>query len=153
MKDNNTDIFDRIMSMRILSPFRNFYIKQKSKLLYLFFGALTTFVSIGVFILCNSILYLDVLFANILSWICAVLFAYVTNRRWVFESKSANVGKEIVSFFVGRLFTLAIEEIVLVIFVNILFCNATLIKCFAQVVVLVLNYVVSKLFVFKEKLR
>ena len=132
---------------------REFYQKHKSVILYIFFGGLTTVVSIGSFVVFDSLLHLDPLIANLLSWVCAVSFAYVTNRTWVFSSKAtgAAVPKEIASFVAGRLFTLGLEEVMILVFVTWLNFNSTLIKFLAQFVVLVLNYVISKLFVFRNK--
>ena len=92
--------------------------------------------------------------ANIASWILAVAFAYVTNRTWVFESstdRGSNLIKEITGFVGGRIATLVIEELILFIFITGLEMNSILIKIVAQVVVIALNYVISKLVVFKPK--
>ena len=146
------DIFDRIMELPGLRIFNNFYTKYKSLLLYLFFGGLTTVISIASFILFDQ-LGLHELLSNILSWILAVLFAYVTNRVWVFGSKAKGkeIGEEMLSFFSGRLLTLGLEEAMLLFFVTLLSFNGTLIKCLGQVVVLILNYLISKLLVFRTK--
>ena len=147
------DIFDRIMMLPGLRNFFNLYKKHKSVLLYIFFGGLTTVVSIGSFVLCDSVLRIHPLLANLISWVCAVSFAYVTNRVWVFDSqaKGAAIVKEILAFFGGRLLTLGLEEALLLVFVTWLQFNSTVIKLIAQIVVLVLNYVISKLLVFRKK--
>lgn len=152
MKSDNLDIFDKIMGLPVLRVFRKPYNQHKSVLLYLFFGGLTTVISIGTFIIFDSYLKMDVLVANLLSWVCAVSFAYVTNRVWVFSSRATGkaMGQEILSFVGGRLATLGFEELVLWVFVSLLDFNSTLIKILAQVGVLILNYVISKLFVFKK---
>ena len=152
MKNDNLDIFDRIMGLPVLRRFQAPYSKIKSVLLYLFFGGLTTVVSIGTFIAFDSHLGMDVLIANLLSWICAVSFAYVTNRIWVFSSHATGkaMGQEILSFVGGRLATLGFEELVLWIFVSLLDFHSTIVKILAQAGVLILNYVISKIFVFKH---
>lgn len=146
------DIFDRIMQLPGLRIFNGFYTRNKSVLMYLFFGGLTTLISIVVFMFFDSYIKLNVLTANIISWICAVSFAYGTNRRWVFNSTAAGHGllKEMLSFFAGRLATLGLEEALLFIFVSLLHFNSTLVKIIAQLVVLISNYIISKLFVFKN---
>lgn len=129
-------------------------IKYKEVLLYLIFGGLTTVVSLVSFWVCTYPLHINVLISNVISWICAVSFAYVTNAKWVFEAKPASAGealKQCVSFFAGRLATLGVEEAILFVFVTLLHGNEMLVKVIAQIVVVVLNYVVSKLFVFKKK--
>ena len=97
---------------------------------------------------------LDALIANVISWIFAVLFAFFTNRRWVFDGKSEDakgLWAQMVSFFGGRLFTLAVEEAILAVFVTWLGFDGVIVKVVAQVVVIVLNYFISKFWVFKKK--
>lgn len=148
------DIFDRIMSLKIFSFINPFYKKHKEALLYLFFGVLTTVINIVIFYLFTDIIELDELIANIIAWIIAVLFAYVTNRTWVFSPHCATKGdviKEIVSFYGGRVFTLLLEEGMLFVFIKLLTLNAIAVKIVAQVVIIVLNYIISKIFVFRKK--
>ena len=148
------DIFDKIMSLPILRVFEGFYKKNKSVLLYLFFGALTTAVSIATFFVCGTVAGINVHIANTISWIAAVTFAFVTNRIWVFDAKT-NSKREFFSqardFYVGRLATYFVEELILLLFVNGLELNQDIIKIIAQVVILVLNYVISRFFVFRKK--
>ena len=82
------DIFDRIFSLKLLSPFHPLYRKYKEPLLYLFFGGLTFFLSIGLYWLFTYPLRLTPLVANALSWIICVAFAYVTSRTRVFKEKA-----------------------------------------------------------------
>ena len=148
------DIFDRLMRLPVLRIFEPFYRKHKEVLLYLLFGGLTTLVSILSFALFAEGLGMNVLWANVLSWILAVSFAYVTNRTWVFADKAdtgAGILREIVSFFGGRIATLLVEEAILYIFITKLALPAMPVKIAAQVIVIVLNYVISKLFVFRKK--
>lgn len=130
------------------------YKKHKEVILYLFFGGLTTVVSIVTFWLFCRPLGMDPLLGNIFSWILAVLFAYFTNARWVFESRPAGLGqrlREMGSFFAGRLATLGVEEALLFVFVKRLGVNEMLVKIIATAAVIVLNYVISKLFVFRKR--
>ncbi len=145
------DIFDKIMSLPVLRRFYKPYEKHKEVLLYLFFGGLATVVSIGTFLLFD--LVVDVLVANVLSWVITVGFAYWTNRTWVFRSqvRGRGIWKEMLTFYTGRLLTLGIEEMILLVFVTVLAWNAALIKIAAQIVVLVGNYIISKLLIFRKK--
>ena len=125
-------------------------LKYKEVLLYLIFGGLTTVVSLVTFWLAGHPLGLNTLIANVISWICAVTFAYFTNAKWVFEAQPESRGewlRQFVSFYAGRLATLGVEELLLFVFVTLLHCNDMLIK----VVVVVLNYVISKLLIFRKK--
>ena len=127
---------------------------NKDILLYLFFGGLTTVISIGSYAFFDVSMHMDPMVANIFSWILAVLFAYVTNRIWVFENTAKDVKgiiQEMISFFGGRVATLLMEEAVLYVGIKILFMNSIIVKVFAQVLVVIANYIISKLFVFKNE--
>ncbi len=133
----------------------SWYNKYKEGLLYLFFGGCTTLVNlISKWILLLTIIdsknAVQLQVAIIISWIISVLFAYVTNRKFVFESKSSNVFKEITSFFGSRVITLVLEMIIMYIFVTLLNFNVYVFTIISQILVIVLNYVFSKLFVFKK---
>lgn len=148
------DIFDKIMELSVLRIFNPFYTKYKEILLYLFFGGLSFIVSISSFAIANVTLGLNEHIANLISWVLAVTFAYVTNRKWVFDSTVTNAKeliKEIVDFYGGRVLTLIIEELVLFVFITKLHFSSVVVKVIAQIVVIILNYVLSKLFVFKDK--
>jgi putative flippase GtrA len=125
------------------------YKKNKEVINYIIVGGLTTLVSIvsywGFRFLIKNYIIL-----SIISWILAVTFAYVTNRKFVFESKSKKIIEEVTKFFTYRLVTLGLEVGLMALFVSVIGMNDMLSKVILQVVVLVLNYVFSKLFIFKE---
>lgn len=127
--------------------------KHREMILYVFFGCFTTVVSIGSFILFEKILHIHELIANVLSWIFAVGFAYITNRRWVFRSntKGRALWAEACSFYSGRLLTLGFEEGFLLVFATWLSFNSTAVKLIAQVAVLIGNYILSKYLIFRKK--
>ena len=148
------DIFDKIMSLPVLRVFYPFYKKHKQVLLYLFFGALTTVISIAVFSLLNIFLGVNEHIANLASWVLAVLFAFLTNRTMVFEAETKTSGDfliQIVKFYAGRVATLLVEELIIFVFITTLKFDSFTIKMAAQVILIVLNYIISKLFVFKNK--
>ena len=89
--------------------------------------------------------------ANIISWILSVIFAYITNRVFVFKSKNKNKIKEATSFVGARIISLIMDMIVMFIIVSLLHFNDKIGKLVSQVVVTIANYVLSKLFVFKKK--
>lgn len=151
--EEKRDIFDKIMALPGFNIFEDFYKKYKEALLYVFFGGLTTLISIVSYSYCDVALGINPLIANVISWILAVSFAYVTNKIWVFDSKTHGVGelcKEAFNFAAGRLLTLGIEELILFIFITKLHLNSIVVKIAAQFIVLVLNYVISKLIVFRN---
>ena len=151
---NKKDIFDRLFELPILNMLEPFYKKNKEILLYLFFGGLAFIVSIATYAFFNVICGLNELVANVISWIITVTFAFLTNRIWVFDSPVDTVKdffSQLVNFFGGRIVRLVIEEAILLIFITWLDMNSMLIKVIAQVVVIVLNYVISKLWIFRKK--
>ena len=152
--ETKKDIFDRVMHRTLFRRWEPLYLKYKEPLLYLFFGGLSFLVSIGSFSLFVYSFHTGELLGNVWSWVCAVLFAYITNRTWVFENKAREkkgIFREIYLFFSGRLFTLLIEEVIIYLFITRLGYNAILVKTAAQVVVIVLNYIISKALVFRKK--
>lgn len=160
MAKKEKDIFDRIMSWGFLKIFEPFYKKNKEMLMYLFFGVLTTVVSFltagiskWIFESAGCGKGFVSISSSVISWICAVTFAYITNRIWVFTS-NAETKKDILgeaaSFYGGRLFTLLVETVMMWIGYSLLSINYWVTKIIANVVVLILNYIISKIFVFKE---
>lgn len=118
--------------------------------LYVVFGAFTFFVNIITYFLFESVLGINYLISNILAWFFSVLFAYITNRIWVFESKSPDILKEASLFFGGRIFSGAVDTALMYLFIDILVIGDLASKIIVQIVVIILNYVFSKLIVFKD---
>ena len=128
--------------------------KYKSMIAYLFFGACTTLVDVAVYYLCYRILEFKNIPSVILSWICAVIFAFITNKLFVFESRSFAASvllREAVSFFGCRLLTGLLDIAVMYVAVDLMDWNATAWKLISNVLVIILNYVASKLIVFQKK--
>ncbi|MBR3554956.1 MAG: GtrA family protein [Oscillospiraceae bacterium] len=141
------------MALRWLRPLRPFYEKFKEPLLYLFFGGLTTLLSIFLYWLFAHPLGLPPLVANVISWVLCVAFAYVTNRSWVFRNKARGakgILREAASFTAGRLATLGLEELILWLGIAVLGVGDLAVKIAAQVLTIVGNYVISKFLVFKK---
>ncbi len=91
--------------------------------------------------------------STVFSWVCAVTFAYLTNRVWVFESTAtgaAAIAKEAAAFFGGRVFTLLAETLIMWAGTAVLSLDYWWTKIAANVVVLILNYIISKLLVFRK---
>ena len=132
------------------------YLKYKEVINYLIFGVLTTVVSLAVYYICvftflNPENAIQLQIANILSWIAGVAFAYFTNRKYVFESKENNKLKEAGKFVLARLVTLVMDMIIMWLGVTVLHLNDKIIKLISQVVIIVSNYIFSKVFVFKKQ--
>ena len=135
----------------MIAKIRALLIKYREVILYLIMGVLATVVSIGTYELAMRVAHLSALVANIISWIAAVSFAYFTNRNFVFEKTDESVWKQATKFFGGRVGTLVMEEVLLWLLIYIICINASIAKIIAQVFVLVANYIISKLFVFRKR--
>ena len=142
--------------MKIVKKIIDLFNKYKEIITYLIFGVLTTLVSLLVyygltFTIINPKDAIMLQVANILSWIAGVTFAYVTNRKYVFNSKSTNIKKELVSFVCARIVTLILDMTIMGVFVTLLGFNDKIMKIISQVLVVIGNYIFSKLFVFKKE--
>jgi putative flippase GtrA len=132
---------------------KRLYEKYKDVIPYLFFGVCTTIVNVIVYWVAAHPLKSGVMLSTILAWLFAVLFAYITNRTWVFHSKANGISsiiKEIISFFACRLATGVVDWLCMWVFVDILGCQDVVVKAAANVVVIVLNYVASKVIIFNN---
>lgn len=137
--------------------------KHKSVILYIIFGGMTTVIDWSVSFLLyyfwgEAIEATPILLhgANVIAWVAAVAFAYVTNRIWVFESKRRGfipIVCEIAAFAGGRVLTLLLQEVIMGIFCTWLGLNEYLFKIIAAVLVIILNYFISKLLVFRKTRR
>lgn len=156
-------LFDKILSLPLLSKLIEYEV-----LMYLFFGVMTTVVNFAVFWLCGRITDSEtVLFgigsfslkwvyvANSIAWICSVLFAFVTNKLFVFESKTnekAAVARELFSFFGARILSfLLFDVLVFALLLEVFGINEYVVKIIISVFIVVFNYVASKLVVFRKK--
>lgn len=142
--------------------------KYKELILYVIFGGLTTLVNFASFKIFNMILGEEhYLISNVIAWFISVIFAYITNKLFVFESRSWRlkiIGKEIFSFFAARVFSFAVEEFGLYALVDLMGFDRYQIDIFGfvlggkmiskiilAVIVVILNYFFSKLVVFRKK--
>ncbi len=143
-----------------MTKIKELIIKYREILIYLVFGVLTTVVSWGTYSLFVKAFGIPVEISNTLSWVCAVLFAFVTNKIWVFESKKMDVKtivNEFISFVGSRILTGAIEILGVPLLIRlglsqtIFGVDGMLAKVLISVIVVILNYIFSKLLVFRNK--
>ena len=126
------------------------YHKNEEVWNYLIVGGLTTLVSLTSYGLCSKVIHLNYIVSNIISWIASVIFAYFTNRWFVFHSKNQNKVKEFISFTGSRVFTLLLDTGLMVLLVELIKIDDLIAKILVQVVIVIANYVISKLIVFKK---
>ena len=131
----------------------SWYNKYSEILWYGFFGVLTTLINIISFDILDKV-GVQVYLANFIAWVLSVLFAFITNKLFVFESKSFNAKilfKEMLSFFVARIVSLGIDMGGMYVLLDVFKLKKMLSKIVVNVIVIVANYIFSKLFVFKKK--
>lgn len=142
----------------MLKKMKNYYKTYEEIINYLFFGFLTTVVSLGSYFVFINVLFQDkndlsIQFANILSWICAVIFAYFSNRIFVFKSKVNGWSqlKEFLNFVLARISSLVIDMLMMYILYSLLHINDTIAKITVQFVIVIINYIFSKIIFSKNK--
>ena len=123
---------------------------DRDLILYVVFGAFTFFVNLISYFFFADVLGTNYLVSNAIAWFLSVLFAYITNRIWVFESKSPNILKEMSLFFGGRIFSGVVDMLLMYTFIDLLVLDSTISKIIVQIIVIILNYIFSKLIVFKD---
>ncbi len=138
-----------------MKKIKEFLKKNREIIVYLIVGVLTTIVSFVSYYLCTKTFLnpndgLQLQAANIISWVCAVTFAYFTNRVFVFRSKNENRLHEAFLFYSSRIITLLMDMGIMWFMVTLCGCNDLIAKIVVQVVVIIGNYVISKFFVFKS---
>lgn len=121
---------------------------------YLFFGGLTTIVNYLVYLPCYNLLHLSASVSNVIAWVVAVAFAYLTNKPFVFKSNDWSwntVGPELAKFVGCRIGSGLLETAIIFVTVDLLLWNGNIWKLVTSVLVVILNYVGSKLLVFRKK--
>lgn len=128
-------------------------LNYKRLISYIFWGILTTFVNILSYYICTYWFQLNTVLATTLAWIFAVVFAFITNRKYVFESQAYGIKKilaELISFFGCRFATGILDILIMYVCVDLLGANDLIIKCLANGIVIIMNYITSKLIIFKN---
>lgn len=128
-------------------------LKYKSFILYAIFGVFTTLINWGSYYMCFSILHIPNVPSTIIAWFLAVAFAFITNKIWVFSSKSFDVKTllhEIWTFLAARLATGLLDVGIMYFAVDVFAMNSTVWKLISNIIVIILNYILSKLIVFSR---
>lgn len=138
-----------------INTIKGLYLEYKEIINYLIFGVLSTVVNFASYFIFAKLFHIDEVVSSGLSWFCAVLFAYITNKIFVFESKTKTVKefiKEMISFFACRVLSGILCDVgTFALMVKVLNINDIIAKIVTQIMVVILNYVLSKLVIFKKK--
>lgn len=138
----------------MINKITSLFHKYKEVILYLIFGVLTTLINIITYYFCTRLFHFGEYESNVIAWIVSVLFAFVTNKLFVFESKNRNFKlllKEASSFILFRLLSLGMDMGAMYLMISIFKWNDLVAKIISNVIVIILNYVFSKIFVFRKK--
>lgn len=136
-----------------MKQLKSLFLQYKELILYVFFGGLTTLVNWGGYWILADLLHVPYLWATAIAQILAILFAYITNRKWVFQSRAKGVAPvlwEMVRFFGCRAFSFVLDLGCMWVGVDLLHINDKVMKLLSNVVVIIVNYVFSKLIVFRK---
>ena len=147
------EFFLKIFEKIGLGVFVKWYREHQEGMRYLVFGTLSTIVNIAVYYICYYLVNIPNAISNGIAWVLAAIFAYFTNKLCVFDSKVETIKDlifEVTSFFGCRLFTLAIDEAIMIVTVDNFGWNGLLMKIIANIVVIILNFIFSKLIIFKK---
>ena len=132
---------------------RALFFKYKEIILYVFFGGLTTLVNWGLYFVLADMMGAPYLWATAAAQIAAILFAYITNRIWVFKSKVrgfSGIMMEMLRFFGCRAVSFFMELGCMYVGVDLLHIDDVLMKLLSNVIVVIVNYIFSKVFIFRE---
>lgn len=149
MKDKNPSLKQRSLFQRLWKKY-----VTRELVTYGIAGVLTTIINLTLFHLLCNVAKMDEMVGNVIAWVGAVLFAYIVNDIWVFRSKKEGISEELSKFakFVGaRVASLGVEEAGIFLFVKQMHWNNMLVKAGLAVIVILMNYIFSKLFIFKKK--
>ena len=128
--------------------------KYKELINYGIFGVLTTVINYVSYILFTRTLGIDIFVSNLLAWILSVIFAFITNKLIVFESKQFTFKillKEGATFTAARIFSLLLDMLILYVMSDLMGINDLIVKIISNIIVIIVNYVLSKFIIFKKK--
>ena len=147
------DFFDSIMEVRFMKPFCPVYYKHREGLLYLLFGGLTVLLAVFVYVALLRGFGIHELISNVISWIAGVTFSFFTTKKWVFLDRNWQIKyviRQMFDFYMARLATLLLQEVLIYIFITRMRFNDVGVKIVTEFINIVLNYLVSKFIIFRS---
>jgi putative flippase GtrA len=136
--------FSDVFNLKIMN-------EKKEIILYIIFGVFTTLVNLISYLFLAKICGIDNFVSNIMAWFFSIVFAYVTNRIFVFESKNEKILHELALFIFGRGLSGVLDSLLFYAFVILWMFDDVISKIVINIIVIIFNYVFSKVIVFKEK--
>lgn len=145
----------KLKDLKKIEIFKKLYISYREVINYLIFGVLSTIVNFVSYYIFARLVGIDEVISSGMSWFCSVLFAYITNKIFVFDSKTESkkdLLKECISFFLARIVSGILCDVgTFALMVKVLKINDIVSKIVTQVMVVIVNYVFSKFIIFKRK--
>lgn len=132
---------------------KELFLKYKGFIFYAFFGVCTTLINMGTYYLLYNVASFHNVVSTVIAWFVAIVFAFITNKLFVFDSKSFKMKVflyELVSFFLSRLATGVLDVVIMYVAVDVLSLNEMLFKLLSNVIVIIINYILSKLVIFRK---
>lgn len=138
---------------KIINSISGLFSKYREIILYIIFGVLSTIINIIVYYLLTNYGEMNYLLSNFFAWIISVAFAFVTNKSLVFKSKNnfKQGLKEALYFLGARIFSLGIDMLIIYLLISVLSWDSLISKIISNIVVIILNYILSKLYIFKKR--
>jgi len=137
-----------------MNVIKELFTKYKELINYGIFGVLTTILNYVSYIIFTRVCNLEIFTSNLLAWVLSVIFAFITNKIIVFQSKKFEIKtliKEGTSFAVARILSLLLDMLILYIMVDIMGINDLVVKIISNIVVIIVNYILSKFIIFRNK--
>lgn len=136
-----------------MQKIRELAVKYRSIILYIVFGLMTTLVNMAAYWLCFDVFGIRNVPSTVIAWILAVSFAFISNKIWVFDSRSFDgktLRREIPAFYGARLLTGLLDVGIMYAAVDMMHWNAIVWKLISNIIVIILNYIASKLVIFRK---
>ena len=133
---------------------KGLYNKYRHFVIYGILGVLTTIINVAAYYVCAHMMFLDTVVSTIIAWFLAVLFAYVTNRKWAFETNAfstKDIAFEMFKFFACRFATGILDVAIMYVGVDLLSFDDVILKPISNIIVIILNYLFSRLLIFDGK--
>ena len=138
---------------KLIATAKRLFLKYKKIIMYGIFGVLTTILNIVTYWFCYDILHIPNIISNTIAWVVAIAVAFITNKLWVFDSKDTKketVVAELIKFIIARVATGVIDLIIMFAAVDLMQLPAVIFKVIANVIVIILNYILSNILIFKK---
>lgn len=128
-------------------------LNKKEIILYIIIGICTTIINYSTFYLLNNICNINLILSNSISWFITIICAFLGNKYIVFIDNSKYINIQFIKFLIARIITLIFENVILIFGINNLNIKAEYVKIISIIIVVICNYIISKLYIFKKDVK